>query len=283
MTNKFMNDIVTATATEDQTEVSKGFVREVAPAGFTPARFVGYVEVGKQPQRAFEGVEKPDAAEVRLTFELNGPKHITEYEVEGEKKTRTNLIHITSTISNNEKSNFYKLLQKMLYGRTDITHMAQMLGEGFLVKVTHNASKKDPKKVYANLKSDVWDIGQASVTDPITNLTTNIPVPAASANIQCLIWNNPSADMWASIFIDGTYEREENGVKVVKSKNFIQDLAMSASNFVGSPLEGLVMGGVDILDALTPEAPEAPKAVDTPPAPVEAPEVADPLAALGLA
>lgn len=275
MTNTF--NIAAATANSDQTEVSKGFVREVTPAGYTPARFVSYIEVGKQPQRAFEGVAKPDAYEVRLAFELNGPKHINEYEVEGVKKTGTNIIRITVTVSNNEKSNFYKLLQKMLYGRTDINHMAQMLGEGFLINVTHNKSK-DGTKTYANMKSDVWNIGEAAVTDPITNLVTNIPVPAATQDMQCLIWDAPDQQMWDSVFIDGTYEREVEGVKVVKSKNFIQDLAMAASNFVGSPLEGLVMGGADLfLDkAAVQETP--PETVTETPA-----DEIDPLVALGLA
>ena len=275
MTN-LMEQITAAAAVTDQTTVSTGFVREVAPAGFTTARFVSYIEVGKQPQRAFQGVEKPDAHEVRLTFELNGPKHTTTYEADGETKTRTNLIRITNTISNNEKSNFYKLLQKMTYGRNDIKHMAQMLGEGFLVKVTHNKSK-DGTKTYANLKSDVWDIGEPATTNPTTNETNILAVPEATQDVQLLLWNTPSKEQWDTIFIDGEYTREVAGQQVTKSKNFIQELAMSASNFQGSPLEALVMGGT-VEELMAPPAPAAPA-----PAPVAAPEDADPLAALGLA
>ena len=282
MTN-FMDQITAAAAVTDQTVVSTGFVREVAPAGFTTARFVSYVETGKQPQRAFQGTEKPDAYEVRLAFELNGPKHVTEYEHEGVKKTRTNIIRITATISNNEKSNFFKLLQKMTYGRNDIKHMAQMLGEGFLVKVTHNADKKDPKKLYANLKSDVWNIDQPAVTDPISNETTILAVPAATQDMQCLLWNTPSPEQWASVFIDGEFTREVEGQQVTTSKNFVQNRAMEASNFIGSPLEAMVMGGtVAELMAPVEAAPveAAPVVVaEVAPAPVEE---ADPLAALGL-
>ena len=271
-----MNQINNAAELTDQTAVSTGFTREVAPAGFTTARFVSYIEVGKQPQRPYQGVEKPDAHEVRLTFELNGPKHITEYEYDGEKKTRSNLIHITNTISNSEKSNFYKLLQKMRYGRNNIKHMAQMLGEGFLVKVTHNKSK-DGTKTYANLKSDVWDIGEPATTNPVTNETSILAVPEATQPLQLLLWNLPTTEQWETIFIDGEYTREVDGKQVTKSKNFIQELAMSASNFQGSPLEALVMGGT-VAELMTPSAPAAPA-----PAPVEAPADEDPLAALGLA
>ena len=124
----------------------------------------------------------------------------------------------------------------MTYGRNDIKHMAQMLGEGFLVKVTHNKSK-DGTKTYANLKSDVWDIGEPATTNPTTNETNILAVPEATQDVQLLLWNTPSKEQWDTIFIDGEYTREVAGQQVTKSKNFIQELAMSASNFQGSPLE----------------------------------------------
>jgi hypothetical protein len=166
----------------------------------------------------------------------------------------------------------------MAYGRNDIKHMAQMLGEGFLVYVSHNKSK-DGKKTYANLKSDVWNVGQPATTDPITNETRILDVPIETQDIQLLLWNSPSQEQWDSVFIDGSYEREVDGVVVTKSKNFIQETAMAASNFVGSPLEALVSVGM-MTDIMTPPpaATVAPK-----PAPVAAPVANDdPLAALGL-
>mgnify|MGYP003642621719 FL=1 len=277
--NNLLNQALEAATLDNQTEASSGFTYQVAPAGYTTARFVSYIEVGKQPQRAYQGVEKADAFEARLTFELNGPKHITTYEHEGVQKTRTNLIRITVTISNNEKSNFFKLLEKMAYGRNDIKHMAQMLGEGFLVQVSHNNSK-DGQKTYANLKSDVWNVGEPATTDPITNETRILAVPEATQDIQLLLWNSPSQEQWDSVFIDGSYEREVDGVKVMKSKNFIQETAMAASNFVGSPLEALVSVGT-MAEIMTP--PPAAKA--TPERNTIRPEgIAndDPLAALGL-
>ena len=274
----------TAGETTDQTEVQSGFVYEVAPAGYTTARFIGYVETGKQPQRAFEGVAKPDAPEVRLTFELNGPKHTVEYEHEGEKKTRTNTQRENIAISMNEKANFHKLLNKMIAGRSGIKHMAEMLGEGFLIKLSHNKSK-DGKKTYANMKTtaDGWQIGAPATTDPITNETTVLKVPEATQDIQLLLWDTPTADQWASVFIDGTYEREVDGVKVTKSKNFIQDECMSASNFVGSPLEALVAGTDDLIKELTAPAKEEKPVVKEEAAPeADALVTDDPLKALGL-
>jgi hypothetical protein len=286
--NTLLSQAVAAAATTtDQSVASSGFTYEAPAAGYTTARFVSYIEVGKQPQRAYQGVEKADAFEARLTFELNGPKHVIEYEVEGVAKTRNNLIRITVTISNNEKSNFFKLLEKMTAGRNGIQHMAQMLGEGFLVQVSHNKSK-DGKKTYANLKSDVWNVGAPSVTDPITNMVNVLAVPEATQDIQLLLWNSPSKEQWDSVFIDGTYEREVEGVKVTKSKNFIQETAMGASNFVGSPLEALVSGSMDaVAEMMSTPAPAelvvTPAEQAVPVAVPVAPVVSDdPLAALGL-
>jgi hypothetical protein len=283
--NALLNQAKAAAETTDQSVAQTSFVREVAPAGFTVARFIGYVEVGKQPQRAFEGVEKADAAEVRLTFELLGPKHSTEYEKDGVKMTRTNTIRQKVTVSLNEKAGFFKLMKKMIGGRDGIKHMAEMLGEGFLIKISHNKSK-DGKNTYANMKSDgVWDISAPIATDPITNDVRVLEVPEATQPIQLLLWDTPSKDQWDSIFIDGEYEKEVDGVKVVTSKNFVQEEAMSASNFVGSPLEAFLSGGDDIVaDMLTPSTtPATVAATATADLPTTPPAASsDPLAALGL-
>lgn len=281
---KLAEQAAAAAETADQSVQEGGaFKREVAPAGFTTARFVGYVEIGAQPQRPFQGVEKADAPEVRLTFELNGPKQITEYQKDGETVSVTNAQREKMTIGTNEKSNFQKLFKAMLAGRTDIKHMAQLLGEGFLVKITHNQSK-DGKKTYANIKTDgVWAVQAPAVTDPITNETTILAVPEATMPIQLLLQSNPTQEQWDSIFIDGTYTKKVDDVETEVSKNFIQQECMAATNFTGSALEALVVGaGVPIKEMMEPAPEKAPAAAEAPAEkPVQA-EADDPLAALGL-
>jgi len=244
---------------EDQTEVSKGFERSVIPAGFTTARLVGYVEIGKQPQRPYQGKEKPDAPEVRLTFELNGQKHINEYEVDGVKKTRTNVKSEKLKLSTNEKSGYYKLFMKMRNGRDDIRHMAHMLGEGFVLKVVHVVKEKDGKKVtYANIKdADGYTVGAPFVTDPVTDETKSVEVPAATQSIQFLQQANPTKEQWDSIFIDGTWTKKEGDKEVEVSKNFVQALCLEASDFVGSPLESLLGGADEIAAGLAKSAAKA--------------------------
>jgi hypothetical protein len=281
---------------EDQTKVSEGGGEfETPPAGPTPARFVGYVEIGKRKQRPFQGKAKPDAEEVFLFFELNGKKHCREVEVEGEKKTFTNVIRVKLTKKLNDRAGFTKLFKKMLYGRDGITHMAQMLGEGFLVTVVHNTVEKDGKKnTYANIKDDDgnWQIAAPMYqTDPLDADTLQpLPVPEPRQPIKLLLWDAPSQEQWQSIFIDGTRTvKNDKGEEREVSKNWLQeDIVQNAVNFEGSALQAMLGGLADL--SLDPEPQDSPEvaaeggAAKEAEKPAEKPSAAasDPLAALGL-
>lgn len=267
---------------EDQTKVSEGgFEFETAPAGYTPARFVGYVEVGKRKQKPYQGKPKPDTEEVRLYFELNGEKHQREVEVDGVKKTFTNIISVKVAKKLNDKAGFTKLFKKMLYGRDSITHMAQLLGEGFLIQIVHNkvpGVDGKPERTFANMKDDDgnWLIQAPSYTDPLTNESKPVPVPAPSQPVKLLLWDNPSKEQWESIFIDGTRTvKGEDGTEKEVSKNWLQeDIVQNAVNIEGSALMAM-LGGVADLD-LSPEAPAGePEAPATPGAPAEPEKATD--------
>lgn len=192
---------------------------------------------------------------------MNGKKHIAEYEKDGELKRRTNTVDIKIKVSSNEKAKFYKLLTKMIAGRQDIKHMAEMLGEGFLVKVTHNVTEKDGKKTtWVNLDDENgWNIGAPETFDPVSETSTPIEVPAATVAPRLLLWESPSIEQWESIFIDGTYTRKVDGVDTEVSKNFIQQTCLAAVDFVGSPLEAFLAGGDDITKELSEGPKEEPK------------------------
>ena len=286
---------------QDQTQVSEGgsFERETPPAGPTPARFVGYVEVGKRKQRPYQGKPKPDAKEVRLYFELNGPKHQRKVEVEGEERTFTNVVSEKLVIKLNDKAGFTKLFRRMTYGRDGITHMAQMLGQPFLITVVHNTKEKDGKKVtYANIRDaeGTFTVGAPMYTDPMSGESIPVPVPEATVPLKLLLWDAPSKEMWDSIFIDGTRTVKRDGVEVEESKNWLQeDIVQNAVDFEGSALQAL-LGGLGDLSLGGAEAPaEAPSPAPAPtlaPTPAPAPEAApaaptaapggDVLASLGL-
>lgn len=283
--NAFLDNIKEATATlEDQNEVQAGFEREVTPAGPTPARFIGYVELGKRKQRPYQGKEKPDAPMVRLTFELNGKKHRNSFEKDGVTQEFTNTISVTIAKKMSDKAVFWKLFKRMVAGRDGITHMAQMLGEGFMITVVHNEAEKDGKRVvYANIRDaeGTWTVGAPYMTVPDEDgepVTKAVPVPEVTKPLQCLLWDNPSKEMWDSIFIDGTYTKKDGDKEVEVSKNWLQeDIVANATDFIGSPLEEIVAGLSEL--SLENDPVEAPEEA---PAEKSAAPADDPLAAMGL-
>lgn len=256
--NALINQAKNTENLEDHTKVPKhgDFERIVAPAGPTPARFVGYVETGLRPQRPYRGQEKPDAEEVRLYFELNGKAHKREVEGDGETKTFTNVISVKLTKKLGDRAGFTKLFRKMTYGRDSITHMAQMLGEAFIITIVHN-EEKNPKegkepRTFANMKDGDgnWLIGapryQKDPLDPES--WADVPVEEPTVQIKLLLWDAPSQEQWDSIFIDGTRTiKNEKGEEVEVSKNWLQeDIVSNAKNFADSPLAAM-LGGVSEL------------------------------------
>lgn len=223
------------------------------PAGTTLARFVDYIEVGVQKQRAYKGKEKPPAAKVYVTFELLGKNYIKEIEVDGQKKTIADRITVPLTLSLHEKASFKKLFKKMLYGRQGIEHMSQMLGEGFKVTVTHNESGEgDKKKVYANITDDDGNflVDGPFKRDDLEGTSVKLKVPDPISDLRMFVWEEPTQETWDSIFIDGEKEvkDEKTGKNKTVSKNWIQNMIIGAVNFEGSPVQAFLEGSSDLPD-----------------------------------
>lgn len=223
------------------------------PAGTTLARFVDYIEVGVQKQRAYKGKEKPPAAKVYVTFELLGKNYVKEIEVEGKKKTIADRITVPLTLSLHEKASFKKLFKKMLYGRQGIEHMSQMLGEGFKVTVTHNeVGEGDNKKVYANITDDDGNflVDGPFKRDDLEGTSVKLKVPDAISDERMFVWDEPTQETWDSIFIDGEKEVKDDktGKNKTVSKNWIQNMIIGAVNFEGSPIQAFLEGSSDLPD-----------------------------------
>lgn len=254
-----------AASTEDQTETKAGgdFEYTPPPAGRTVARFIEYIELGKQKQAPYQGKPKADAEMVRLTFELLGAKHISEIEVDGGKKTIANRISVTLNKNFGEKAKFKKLFNKMVYGREGIKHFTQMLGQAFLVDVILNTGEKT-KKVYANIRDSEgnWLVSAPRIQqggDPLAGIEgewvdITSKVPANISPLRIFLWDHPNKDCWDSLFIDGTRKvKQADGTEVEQSRNWLQQMIKDASNFGGSPIEQLI-GGVADLPATEQEA-----------------------------
>lgn len=214
-------------------EAQKGGGDYTPPAeGACFLRFIAYVELGKQ-KSTYKG-ETKIKDKVRLVFEVHG-KNYPPKELEDGTLIPPR-ITITETLSLSEKAHFFKIFNSMRNNREDITHMAQMLGEGFLGRIYHNTGKED--KVYANLRNESgYTIKPPYREDPETGESKKLKVPEALSELRLFVWDQPSKEMWDSLFIDGEFEEG-------KTKNVLQAAVLAAANFKGSPLEQLLAGAM---------------------------------------
>lgn len=260
----------------NMTEAQQGGGDYTPPAaGLARARLVAYIETGKHEEE-FEG-KKRDRNKVDLVFELSGPNH------EPRKLDDGTLIPIRvtvqETLSFSDKANFFKLFAAMNYAGK-ATHMAELLGEAFIVEVFHRKSK-DGKKTYANLKGpNGYNVKGTTVQDPLTGKPVLIEVAPAITELKAFIWDLADKEMWDSIHIPGQYEerKDEKGVVVApaRSKNVIQEKIMSAKNWKAHPLAAIVDAG-----GATPDIPDAETPSRVPGEDDESGAGADPLAGLG--
>ncbi|BCL97663.1 hypothetical protein MAFF211491_21150 [Ralstonia solanacearum] len=236
----------------DMNVAQKGGGGEYVPPaeGFTRLRFVAYVELGKTATE-YQG-QKKVVDEVQLVFELSGPRHEPKVLENGEKVPHRMTITVTKSL--NEKAQFYKLFKMMNYKGT-AKIMAQLLGDDFTGKVYHKKFKRKDgtEGVAAQLKNPdtgVFDIRPPFVEDAESGESKRVNVAPAITPLKLFLWDMPSKDMWASIFIDGQYEERKNDkgevIAPAKSKNKWQERIKAALNFKGSPIANLLEGAVDV-------------------------------------
>ena len=242
-----------AEAEVDMNVEGAGFVRELAPAGPTLARLVGYVELGSHVD-TYEGKPKAPCRKFRLSFALLGPKHI-----DADGKPR--IMHSKSlNIMTDAKAIAFKTFAKMNYLKK-AKSFSGLLNEVYLISVVHVPDKKDPNTIYDNL--DLSSI--AAPIDPLSGATYSAPeVPEEMFN--WFLFDKPNPEQWKKLFIEGT---REDGT----SKNWLQDLIMRAVDFPGSALEQMLVGGVPTPQELAAPAaaPVTPAAIPAAPAPASAP------------
>lgn len=270
--------IAAAKQAEDQSKVQQGGGGDYVPpaAGPTLARLVSYIELGKE---AYEYQGKPKTKDrVRLTFELIGKKHPPkEVEVGGVKT----LIPVTITINVNksfaENGGWRKLFAKLNWKGAG-THVAEFLGDAYLLTIEHKVVKVEgkPDVTYANITNESKEYLIAAPRSSIMNEETGemefkplTPGPALSP-IRCFLWDFATKEMWDSLFIDGTYEEKLNAdgtvARAARSKNQIQLEVKKALNYVGSPIFNLLAASGDELEIDDAEQPARPSEDAAPPA-----------------
>lgn len=241
----------------DQTKAQAGGGGDFDPpaAGPALARFIGYVELGKQ-KGTFQG--KPTIKEkVQLVFELVGKRHPPHEMQDGTKMPQR--ITIEETYSLNEKANFFKLFNRMNY-KQDARHIVELLGEGFKAEVIHDTwtDKQGKQRVTATFKGSAgYTIAPPRKEDEDSETGwVDVAVPPALSDIRCFLWDQADLDQWASLYIEGEYPERKNDKGEVtapaRSKNVFQNKIKTAVNFNGSPIHTLLLSsgmGIDIPDA----------------------------------
>ncbi|MGG1947055.1 hypothetical protein AB1286_19935 [Trinickia sp. NRRL B-1857] len=207
----------------------------VPPAtGVAHARLVGYFELGTHEEE-FEGMTR-DREKVALVFELSGLGYGPR--IDGAIAIPQRLT-VQETLNMGPNSSFFQLFGVMNYAGK-ATHMAELLGEAFIVEVFHKKSK-DGKKVYANLKGpNGYNVKGTTVQDPLSGKPIVIDVQSAITELKAFIWDIADKEMWDSIYIPGEWEErkdEKTGEVILeaRTKNVIQQKLMSAKNWLGSP------------------------------------------------
>lgn len=248
MTNLFGS--VDTTIMQDVTETTSGGGNFTNPLtekdgkGVCLIRFKDYIEYGVHTSKGKFPKTQPMAM---LTFAVVTPRHTSQYEKDGVEKTMQHNITVRVPISTSTKSNYVRLFTAMNYLQK-FKFFHEMLGGGFLAEILHNTTGEGKDaKTYANLYTqDNMTIKAPVKVDPMENTTVDIPVPELLDPIRGLLWEQPNKEMWDSLFIDGTYEKDGKDV----SKNWIQNLCSSAEDWNGSAVFKLLNGEAKVEDEL---------------------------------
>lgn len=250
MNNKFASAIEQAAEQEDFNEAQAGGDFTPLPEGPVRLRFVGYIELG---EHSWEYNKKPKKGDkVRFIFEVTGPK------IEPREDGQPHLLRFDLTKSQSEKAHFYKLFRSMNYDGSKKV-FAQMLGDAFRGSIRHNVvGEGDKKRTYVELTNvdGGFTITAPYFDDPETGERKMIAVPEPVTELMCFLWANPDKEQWDSLFIDGEWEARDG--KEAQSKNIHQEKIKTANNWVGSTMQELLFGDLDVGDVQKPERdPEA--------------------------
>lgn len=238
------------------------FERKLLPTGKALVRFTGYIECGTQAQQAFQGKAKPPAPEVRLVFHVVGGRgkdlegkvvpFVSPEDMEKGFFPRISPF-FPMAIKAGDRAGSTKVWAAMNYAKTAKSYVDLLVEQKlYLLPIKVGKNKKDQD---INI-FDLIDLEEA--IDPTTcEMFTAPQVP--EDKMQLFLFDQPTPEQWDSIFIDG---QGQDG----KSKNYIQEYIQKATNYVGSPLENMLMsGGVSLpslggdLEVPSDELPEVPE------------------------
>lgn len=181
--------------------------------GTYPARLVRFIDMGIQPQRPYQGQDKPPAHEVDWTYELLDVFMVDKDGNEDETKPRWiserfPVHRLEADLAKSTKR--YKALDPNMDFDGD---MSALVGQPCMVTIVHGENKKDPTRPYEN----------------IGNVTTMRAKEAAKA---------PELKNDPQVFL-----LDEPDMEVFnKFPGWLQDKLKENLEYAGSPLEAAVKG-----------------------------------------
>lgn len=224
-------DATIETQSVDMTETGTGGGEKIIlPKGPYNCRMIEYVEYGKiVPTHNGKPTGRPAALNTRIGFCFYGPNGEEVY-----------VRSLKMPISNHEKANAKKLFDRMNYTGT-LKHLAQGLNKCFRMEL--DVQEKEGRE-YNTMKFET--LSPLPKFDPETGEPIVLPEFDAE-QIKLFLWSNPTKETWDALYIDGT---DDKG----KSKNFIQEDILKATDYEGSPLQALLEGGLPMPPADVPDA-----------------------------
>lgn len=194
--------------------------------GYTLAYYSGYIEKGSHRARNPKAGDKNDPKpQAQHTFHLISADYLND------DGTAYQMDTFDQNIGNNEKAGAFLMFKAMNY-RNDKKRFPQLLGNLYIVEIVDYLPKNAPPgtepRSIINLKNIRPPI------DVMSGQPYPAPLPWQDTWAKLFMWEKPHLAGWDALYIDGT--NETTG----KSKNWIQETIVGATNFAGSPLEILL-------------------------------------------
>lgn len=223
---------------------------EPPAAGVADARFIGYFELGEH-ECIRDGLSV-FRERVRLMFELSGKDHPGRL-VDGVRVPH--VISVETDLDLSPGARFFDTFSRMNFENA-ASHMAELLGDAFIVSVGHGNFKNRPG-VYATVDAHKgYMIYPAKIRDEAAGKIINIPITPATYRCEMFMWLSADLDDWYALHIPGEWPEQKDPrtgeiSKPARSKNFLQERIMAARNWPHHPLAAVAMLGPD------PKAPTA--------------------------
>lgn len=207
---------------------AKSTERSLPASGRALARLVGVIEIGEHEVTGGPNIAPKIKDRIRYVFELFGKKYPNYKLDDGTEIPQRVSRSITN--SRHEKSTQYAWVSAM-DPEKKYSHPIQMIGDSFIVVIEHKVVPDGSTIAY------IKSVEQAQKEDLDTGEITPIEAPEPLSDYMIFMWENPSLEMWNSLYIPGEFDG--------RSRNIFQNMISEAVNFEGSPAAAMLAKAIE--------------------------------------